>query len=419
MTAPAKRPLKIAIISQYFWPEVFPINQMAEALAERGHQIEVLTGLPNYPAGKPFKGYGLLGPWQEVRKGIVIKRVPQFSRGTTRLGLVANYFSFALSSFFLSLVRLRGDYDVTLTNQPSPLLGVVGAFPQVLFRRKPMVLWVQDLWPESLEIAGLKSRLVWWAMDRLMRLTYRLSDKVFVQSRAFSEHARRHGVPAGRIEYVPNWADAQYRPVDVAEAAEEDAEMPSGIRFLYAGNIGEAQCIPTLVETATLLKGNPDIRIIVIGDGRMRPWLEAEIERRQLGATLCYLGHRPSAKMPYYFAASNALLLTLRKNETMAFTIPSRLQAFLAGGRPVIAALDGEAKRIVVESGSGIGAEAENADSLRDALLSFAAMGEAERGAMATASHACSLAEFDAGQIVDRVEEALRLIADGRSATLE
>ena len=155
MTAPAKRPLKIAIISQYFWPEVFPINQMAEALAERGHQIEVLTGLPNYPAGKPFKGYGLLGPWQEVRKGIVIKRVPQFSRGTTRVGLVANYFSFALSSFFLSLVRLRGDYDVTLTNQPSPLLGVVGAFPQVLFRRKPMVLWVQDLWPESLEIAGL------------------------------------------------------------------------------------------------------------------------------------------------------------------------------------------------------------------------------------------------------------------------
>jgi glycosyltransferase involved in cell wall biosynthesis len=416
MSPQTKRPLKIAIISQYFWPEVFPINQMAEALAARGHEIEVLTGQPNYPAGKFFDGYGPYGPWCEVRNNMTIKRVPQFSRGSTRLGMAANYLSFAISSLFLSLFRLRGDYDVILTNQPSPLLGVVGAFPHVLLRRKPMVLWVQDLWPESLEIAGFNSRPAWKAMDWLMRLTYRLSDTVFVQSRAFADHAGRYGVPAKRILYVPNWADAQYRLVSLEEAETEDAEMPKGVRFVFAGNIGEAQCIPTLVEAATLLKGHPNIRIIVIGDGRMRPWLETEIVRRQLGQTLTYIGHRPGERMPHYFAASDALLLTLRKNDTMAHTIPSRLQAFLACGRPVIAALDGEARRIVIESGSGIGAEAENAASLRDAMLSFAALDDFERLAMAQASAACSLAEFDAGHIVDRVEEALHQIADRNAA---
>ncbi|QCK87612.1 glycosyltransferase family 4 protein [Phreatobacter aquaticus] len=408
----AVAPLRIAIVTQYFWPEVFPINAMAEALAARGHLVDVLTGLPNYPGGTLHPGYGIKGPWSQRHGTIAVKRLPLISRGTgSRLRLAANYVSFAIASFFIAPIRMRGRYDVILANQASPLLGIAGALSLAFTRRHPLVLWIQDLWPESLVIAGVRSGVVRRAMDSMMRYSYHRSAAVMIQSRGFQDHPERYGVATEAIHYVPNWADPVFRPINRDDAMAENAEMPAGFRIVVAGNLGEAQAVHTLVEAARLLKGHPTIRIVVIGDGRMRAWLESEIERLELAPTLIYLGHRSFHSMPAYYAAADALLLMLRREPTMARTIPSRLQAYLACGRPVIAALDGEAQRVVVDAGAGIGVAAEVPEDLAAAIRMMAAATSDELARMAQRAEQCSREEFNSALIVDRVEAVLRDVA--------
>lgn len=408
-----RRPLRIGIVSQYFWPETFPINAMARRLADRGHSITVLTGLPNYPSGRIREGYGFTGPWRDQHHGIRIHRVPLVPRGQgSRLQLAANYASFAAASFVGAPTLLRGGFDVLLALQASPLLGVVGALSHRAVHGTPLVLWIQDLWPESLAIAGVKSRLVWRAMDQLMQMTYRRADLVFMQSKAFVPHAERYGVARERLVYIPNWADPVSEPMAAGGVAANGENLPAGFRVVIAGNIGEAQDVATLIAAARLLKGHPEIRICVLGDGRARPALQAAIEADMLHPTLQWLGTRPLAQMPYYFAAADALLLMLRRDRTMAKTIPSRLQAYLAGGRPIIAALDGEAQRIVVEAKAGLGVPAESPEELKNAIVRLYETSAAERNAMARAAADCARTEFDATLITDRAEAAFYRLAD-------
>lgn len=401
--------LRIAIISQYFHPEVLPINGLAEGLSERGHVVEVLTGLPNYPAGTFTAGYGLTGPWTERFRNITIKRVPLAPRGNrgTRIRIALNYISFALAGLLLAPWRMRGPIDVVFANLQSPLTSVLPGILLARARRRPFVIWIQDLWPDSLAVGDVRSRPIWRLMDALMRLVYRHSTLVFVQSRAFIGHAARYGFPAERVLYLPNWANEAFRLASAADAGVEDAELPKGFRVLFAGNIGHAQSPATIVEAAERLKGHPSIRIIVLGDGRAREWLEREIKQRQLHPTLSYLGHRPAERMPKYNAVSDALLVTLRKDHTMSLTVPSRLQSSLASGRPIVAALDGEARRIVVEAGAGLGVPAEDPEALAAAILSLSEMTETGRASMASAARRCYDVEFSRALLLDRVEAAL------------
>lgn len=400
--------LRIGIVSQYFWPETFPINPLAELLAARGHNVTVVTGLPNYPSGNFVGGYGWLGPWREKFGKIAVRRIPLVARGRgSRIRLAMNYLSFAVTSAVGVPAILKRNVDVVLALQASPLMGVVGGLTQRALFGTPLVTWIQDLWPDSLQLAGIESPLIWRSMDRLMRETYQRSDAILLQSRAFRAHTDRYGVPEDRTFYVPNWADPAYRPLDSLEIAAECAELPSGFRIILAGNIGEAQDIDTVISVARLLKGHPAIRICVFGDGRMRSALEEAILSDQLAPTLQWMGARPFERMPHYFAASDALLLTLRSNPTMAMTIPSRLQAYLACGRPIIAALDGEASRIVIENGAGLSAKAGQPAALRDAILALYDMSSEDRQAMADAALRCSRTEFNSSLIVDRVEACL------------
>lgn len=410
-------PLRIAVVSQYFWPEVFPLNAMAKALAARGHTVEVLTGLPNYPSGVLFQGYGWWGPWRETTSdGLVVKRVPLISRKQgSSLQLAANYVSFALTSFFLAPFRLRSKFDIVLISQTSPLIGVAGGLALSYLRGWPLVIWVQDLWPDSLLMAGVKPGILWRAMDRLMRHVYRRAAAVFVQSEDFRSHALSYGVAQENVHYVPNWADPAYRAIGKEQLAKQDAELPEGFRVMIAGNLGEAQDLETLVDAAKLLKGHPTVRIIVVGDGRLRPWLEQQIEKFRLAPTLTYIGYREFASLPRYFGVSDVLLLMLRRDPTLAKTIPSRLQAYLACGRPIVAALEGRAKDLVTRSGGGIAVAAGSPGELSDAIAAMADMPAEQLARMGQASLRFSREQFDEHNIVDRVETVLQDLAEQRS----
>jgi len=193
--------VKLLILSQYFWPENFRINDVVEGLASRGHAVTVYTALPNYPSGRFFPGYGFLGPWKEAYKGAELRRVPLVPRGQggpVRLAL--NYLSHALMATLLAPFRVRGAFDAILVYEPSPMTIGIPARALRALKRAPLVFWVQDLWPESLSATGaVRSRAVLALVDRLIKWIYRGCDRVLVQSEAFIPSVEARGVPRERI----------------------------------------------------------------------------------------------------------------------------------------------------------------------------------------------------------------------------
>ena len=409
--------MRILIVSQYFRPEPLRITDAAHWLVEKGHEVTVLTGQPNYPSGRLYKGYGLFRPGRECVDGMDVFRVPIWPRGKgCPAGLALNYASFMASASLLGFLRVRGGYDVMLGFLPSP---ATSAVPAVLLRACkgiPLMLWVQDLWPESVADAGrVRSPLVLGALDRLVGFIYRHADLVAIQSRAFREGVARYGIPQDRIVYLPNTAEAFYG----ARAGRDSGGEGRSARpftILYAGNIGEAQGLETVLSAIELIPPDAGISWRFLGDGRRRGWLAAEVARR--GLTSVELEDRvPAEEMPVRLARADALLVTLRGTALFAATIPSKLQSVLASGRPVLAALDGEGARIVRESGSGVVAPPGNADALARCALELASMDRATLRAIGQAGRAYHLANFDRDIVyADLIRHLARLARRGPDA---
>lgn len=407
--------MHILIVTQYFWPETFRINDLALGLVERGHRVTVLTGSPNYPDGKFYKGYGIVNR-EEDYYGVRVLRVPLVPRGgggAVRLAL--NYVSFAVIASILGPFLCRGVVDHILVYEPSPF--TVG-IPAVLLRSlkaAPLSFWVQDLWPESLSATGaVKSETVLSLVSRLVRFIYRRCDKVLIQAESFREPVAAQGAAADRIFYFPNSAEEHF-----AQPAPYDGllpQLPEGFRLMFAGNIGSAQDFETIINAAELLKECRKIRWIVIGDGRMRSWCENEVARRGLQEHLHFLGRFPLEAMPAFFAAADALLVTLKKEPIFALTIPSKIQSYLACGRPVVAALDGEGARIIDEAGAGYSCPAGDPDALAAAVLKMYRTSESERAAMGVRGRSYYREHFDRTMLIDRLEGWMREMADGRGS---
>jgi colanic acid biosynthesis glycosyl transferase WcaI len=407
---PSKRrqalPLHLLIVTQYFWPEEFRINDLALGLIERGHRVTVLTGKPNYPKGDFFPGYGFFTRSREHHRGIDVRRVPLIPRGkggSFRLAL--NYLSFAVLASLLAPLRCRDRYDAMLVFEPSPI--TVGLPARVLraLRGIPVLFWVQDLWPESLEATGaVRSARVLRIFERLTRFIYRGCDRVLVQSRGFIEPTLRMGVAPERILYFPNSAEDFYRPMTLPADAEEPGQLPQGFRVMFAGNIGAAQDFGTLLSAAERLRDDPRIHWIVLGDGRMAGWVREEVGRRKLGHCVHLLGRRPVETMPRWFAAADALLVTLKREPIFSYTIPTKIQSYMACARPILAGIDGEGARVTTEAGAGYAVPAEDPAALADAVSRLAALPDAEREAMGQAGRRYFETHFERNKLLEQLE---------------
>lgn len=373
--------MRILVISQYFWPENFQINDLVLGLKQTGHDVQVLTGIPNYPSGRFFKGYGLFKPLRDAFEEIAVWRVPLIPRGSGQgWRLALNYISFVVSGSLLGLLLCRGPYDLIFVYEPSPI--TVG-LPALLLKRltgAPLMFWVQDLWPESLSATGaVRSK---WILDLVRRVTrqiYSGCDRILIQSQAFVEPIVALGIPAKRLFYFPNSAEKLYCPLVLEPQAPERLQVPSGFVVMFAGNIGAAQDFNTILTAAEHLQMLPAIRWVIIGDGRMRPWVQEEVLKRGLQDTVLLLGRYPQEAMPRYFALADVLLVTLRREPIFALTIPSKVQSYLACGKPVIAALDGEGARIIEEAQAGFSAPAEAPQELAAAVSAMYHLTESER----------------------------------------
>jgi glycosyltransferase involved in cell wall biosynthesis len=401
--------MNILIVTQYFYPERFLINSLAEDLNKAGHCVSILTGMPNYPAGKVFPGYRCTFPTRERYNEIEIIRVPIIPRGSaSRFRLLANYLSYVLSASLFAPFLLRRPVDVIFVYQLSPVFVGIPALVVKWMKHAPILLWVQDLWPESLIATGaIKSPILLATVRGLVRLIYRWSDIILVQSQAFIPKIRELAPRAGRIRFLPNPADRLYRPVVPLADAPERTMMRPGFRVLFAGNMGVAQDLENVLAAAERLGPRRDIQWVLIGDGRVRPWVEEQIQARGLEKTVQVLGPFDSERMPTFFALADALLVTLRREDIFALTIPSKLQSYLACGRPIIAALEGEGARIVTEANAGLTCPPSDSAALAAAVERMHESPTAERTAMGKSGRRYFVREFDRDVLIERLQGCL------------
>lgn len=401
--------MNILIVTQYFYPENFRVNDFAVSLKERGHQVTVLTGIPNYPGGHFYKGYGIFKSDCNNFNGVNIIRVPLIPRGedsTVRLAL--NYISFAFLGSILAPILCREKYDMSLVYGMSPILMALPALVLKKIRGVPAVLWVQDLWPESVSATGkVKSRLVIGIIKKIVRFIYRNSDRILVQSKAFTSSIRDMGADAGKILYFPNSAEDLYHPVNPESCTPERSKMPGGFCVMYAGNVGRAQDFGTVLTAAEKTSVHKDIHWIIIGDGCMSSWVKNEIKRGGLTETVHLFGRHPIESMPRYFSLADAMLVTLKKDPIFALTIPAKMQSYLACAKPVIAALDGEGARIVGEASAGITCPAENPELLAKAVLTMSRLSESERQIMGSRGKVYYEKHFERKMLMDKFEEIM------------
>lgn len=402
--------MRILVVTQYFWPENFRINAIVESLVERGVQVEILTGKPNYPEGEIPPGYRFWGCQQEQWKGAVVHRVPLFPRGkNSRIRLVLNYLSFIFFGLFNGswLVRKR-QYDLIFVYGLSPiLLAIPGLFIGWL-KSKKVVIWVQDLWPESLSATGyVRSNMIITAVRQIVRLIYRRADLLLVQSRAF-EVSVRELAPNTPIIYYPNSVDNTFA-VPAQSEPPEVLGLGEGFSVMFAGNIGSAQAVKVIVEAAGLLKQYSDIHFVVLGDGSSRAWMSDEV--RRLGLENLYLpGRFPVETMPAFMQKASALLVTLADRQIFRVTIPSKVQAYLASGRPILACLNGEGADLVVAAGAGLAIRAEDGQALANAVLQLYRMSPHERESMGERGRLYYAEHFAHDRLVDELIGHLRSV---------
>ena len=414
----APRRLRVLIVTQYYWPESFRITDLARALRERGHEIVVLTGLPNYPHGRLFEGYGVRGPWSETVDGIPVVRVPLSPRGSGQgWRLAANYASFAASATALGLPRLGHRFDVVFVYEVSPITVALPAIALRHLRSVPVVLWEQDLWPDNVSATGaVRSKRLLRAISWLTRWIHARCDVILAQSRAFIEPLEAQGVRHDRLSYLPNWAETLYEPMELEPDAPERAALPQGFLVVFAGNIGVSQDFGTILSAAERLRDHPDIHWVVLGDGRMKHWVDRQVARRGLGGVVHLLGQHPVETMPRYFALADALLISLRHDALYSMVVPSKLQSYMACAKPVIAALDGEAARIVRESQGGLVVSAEDPDALAEAVLRISTMTSDERQAMGCRNRRYFEEHFERDRLVSDLERMLLETAEAGKA---
>ncbi|SOE17832.1 glycosyltransferase involved in cell wall bisynthesis [Hoeflea halophila] len=406
--APAGDKLDILIVSQYFWPEDIRLNELAIGLAERGHNITVLTGLPNYPTGKIFPTHGWRGPWTETYQGVRVIRAPLIPRGRkSKIGLVLNYFSFALTASVLALFRAARRYDAVFVYEISP---VTVGFPGMVAAWKaeaPMFLWVLDLWPESLSASGMmNSPLANKVASWLARRVYAGSDVILATSQGFESSICRVAGKKREVRWFPQWEDLRKDAAPIGDT--RLPALPQGFKVVFTGNVGASQDFETVVGAAELLKDREDIQFVIVGDGHKLDWVREQSAKRGLSETFHCLGRFPSTTMPAFYRQADALLISLRDEPAFAVTVPAKLQSYLAAGKPIVSCVSGEVKKIVTDSGAGIGVDAGSPEALASAIAELAARNPAERGEMGRRGRAYMEKHYNMDTLFDQLVEWFR-----------
>jgi glycosyltransferase involved in cell wall biosynthesis len=403
--------MKVLIVSQYFWPESFRINELAQSLQHRGIDVEILTGKPNYPEGVIYPGYSALGFQQDSWSGLKIHRIPMLARGKGAIRLALNYLSFIVSGLLFSPWLLRKKrYDIVFVYAPSPILQALPAIFIAWLKKCGVIVWVQDLWPESLDATGYvrNPRILGWVAG-VVRFIYRHTDLLLLQSRAFDSKVAELA-PGKKIAYYPNSVDSTFAE-PFSGTLPHIPQLEAGFSVMFAGNLGAGQAVETIVEAAALVRDHAEINFVVFGHGSRFAWIQEEINRRGL-SNIHLLGRYPIETMPGFMQKASALLVTLADQPIFSLTVPSKVQAYMAAGRPILACLNGEGARLVAEAQAGLVIPAESASGLADSILRLYKMTCAVREEMGENGRRYFKDHFDQDILTDQLIGHFRNVAE-------
>ena len=345
--------MRILIISQYFYPENFKINDIAFFLKEKEFDVTVLTSKPNYPEGKFFKGYNFFNKNTEIINGVKIIRVPTIPRlnGGT-LGMILNYLSFLFFGFLVFLFKIKNKYDLVFATLLTPATSLL---PMIWIKKRfkiPVILWVLDLWPDSFYAnTGFRINLVSKQIEKISNQVYNNADSIFISSNYFRKPIIKRLNSTKRFSFFPNWAeDIFYNKIK--NTSIDQFNYPKGFNIVFTGNIGESQGFEDIVEAAKMTS-HTSINWILIGDGRKKDWIKSQIEDHNI-KNIYIPGRYPLELMPTYFSLADILLITLKKDEVFSNTLPAKLQPYLTSGKPILGNLSGEGMDIIETNSIGL-----------------------------------------------------------------
>lgn len=399
--------MKILIVTQYYFPENFKSNDLSFELQKRGHDVTVLTGLPNYPEGKMFDGYGIFKNRKQEINGVKIIRSLLLLRGKGGgIRLFLNYFSFAFfASIKAFILNFNNKYDAVIVHEPSPITQFYPALLLKKLQNVPVYFWVMDLWPESLEIAGgVKNKFVLNFFQKMVIGFYKNSEKILITSKGFKKSILEKGDFESKLEYFPNWAE------DAISEGDKNfpiPNLPTGFKVMFAGNIGEAQDMDGIMDAALELKEQPEIKFIIVGDGRKMPYVQEFIQKNNLEKTVITVGRFPVEAMASFFDKADVMLVSLKDDKIFNLTVPAKVQAYMSASKPIVAMLNGEGAEIIDEAKCGLTAPAGNSKQLAATILKMSYLPSLELSKMGENSRHFFQANYQLSSCIDNLESIL------------
>lgn len=399
--------MKILIVTQYYFPENFKSNDLSFELQKRGHDVTVLTGLPNYPEGKLYDGYGIFKNRKQVINGVKVIRSLLLLRGNGGgIRLFLNYFSFAffasIKAFFLNF---SNRYEAVIVHEPSPITQFYPALVLKKLQKAPVYFWVMDLWPESLEIAGgIKNKFVLNFFEKMVINFYENSEKLLITSKGFKKSIVEKGNFEDKLEYFPNWAE------DAISEGDQNfsiPDLPEGFIVMFAGNVGEAQDMEAIMNAAFELKDELEIKIVIVGDGRKMPYVQEFIKQNHLESTVLTVGRFPIDAMASFFAKADVMLVSLKDDPIYNLTVPAKVQAYMSASKPILAMLNGEGAEIVEEAECGLSVPAGNSHELAKTIVQMSNLEKSELSKMGQNSRAFFLKNYQLSSCIDNLERIL------------
>ena len=357
--------MKILVVSHYYWPEQFPVTAVCEGLVARGHEVTVLTGLPNYHTGAVDDEYRMGRNRTQTHNGVEIIRVPVIGRGSGAFRLALNYYSFSFAAC-RKTIFLDGDFDAVYVYQVSPITMVE---PAVRYKKRygaPLLVYCCDLWPESMKaLLGDRLPSLVQAYKGISRRLYQAADRLVVQSEAFPQYFQEVlEMPADKISYCPQFA--------TDEGLEGLPRTPhEGTNFLIAGNMGRVQDIPVIIDAVKDMRHQQGFQVHFVGDGSRYEETKSMVGELGLNDRVVLHGRKPKAEMPAFYSMADACILALNGDSWIGTTVPTRLQGYMAAGMPVLAAVGGGARAVIEGSGCGCAVDAGDAKGLAALMDDF------------------------------------------------
>lgn len=402
--------LNILIVSQYYWPENFRINELSFELKKLGHNITILTGYPNYPEGEIYNKFLNNQDKFSKYKGINIIRVPLIPRGDSRIQLITNYLSFCINASTLGLIKLRNkNFDIIFVFQTSPILVAIPSSIISFIKKTPQILWILDLWPDTLVAMGVVRRK--WQIEFIrffVNLIYQKFSIILTQSKSILTAISRH-TKYSKTFYFPAWSESNINPKST-KLAEEIEEKKSLFTIIFAGNIGEAQDFPSIIKAVSYLVKNKfkKFRIITLGNGSKKAWLIREVKKQKLNPYFEIMDSYPSSRMGAFFAHADALLVSLKNEEVFKMTIPGKIQTYLSTGKPIIGMICGEGANLIKEAQAGLVCDSGDFQNLGEIIIKISKMSKIERAILGDNGINYCKKEFDKNLLIFKLESIMK-----------